>query len=113
MVECHAIAVRRGIDPHPLSLLMLAGITEILVISTPNDLPQFQLLLGDSSQWGLSFSYAVQPSPDGLRQAHLISADFIKGGPSAIMSSTVMSCRSCWGRGRFARRVPRFSPLCQ
>jgi glucose-1-phosphate thymidylyltransferase len=70
---------------YPLSVLMLAGINEILVISTPHDLPQFQRLLSDGSQWGLSFSYTVQPSPGGLAQAYVIGADFIKGGPSAMI----------------------------
>ena len=68
---------------YPLSMLMMAGIREIAIITTPEDQTQFQRLLGDGAQWGVSLTWIVQPSPDGLAQAYLLARDFLNGAPSA------------------------------
>src|SRR5687767_8453747 len=70
---------------YPLSTLMLAGIRDILLISTPQDLPRFEALLGDGARWGLDISYCAQPSPDGLAQALILGRRFLDGKPSALV----------------------------
>ncbi|CAN7272662.1 glucose-1-phosphate thymidylyltransferase RfbA [Brevundimonas sp. LjRoot202] len=70
---------------HPLTTLMLAGITDILIITTPHDRPMFEQVLGTGRQWGLTLSYAEQPSPNGLAEAYVIGADFVRGHPSCLI----------------------------
>ncbi|MGA3263800.1 MAG: glucose-1-phosphate thymidylyltransferase RfbA [Terracidiphilus sp.] len=93
---------------YPLSTLMLAGLRDILIISTPQDTGRFAELLGDGHQWGINFSYAVQPSPDGLAQAFLIGRDFIGSKPSAL----ILGDNIFYGQG-FSRQLQLAAELTQ
>ena len=100
---------------YPLSTLMLAGIREVLIITTPHDRESFERLLGDGSAWGMEIQYAIQPSPDGLAQAFLIGAEFLAGRPAAlVLGDNLFHGHDLVPRSREATEVPpvqRSSPI--
>ena len=77
---------------YPLTVLMMAGVREVMVITTPNDVDQFQRVLGDGSQWGISLKYEVQPSPDGLAQAFILAEHFLAGAPAILVLGDNIFC---------------------